>query len=295
MISQTRGEKVFGVFNNIFFLVLAIAMIYPYWHIIMVSFSSATETSRGGIFLWPRGFNFQVYRAVFKNPQILTGYQTTVMVTVIGTFTGLLVTAMTAYACSKQFLPFVSFIMLAILFTMIFNGGMIPNYLLIRNMRLIDNRLALILPGLVSPFNIIIMRTFFKALPASLEESAKIDGANDVYIFVTIVLPLSKAVLATIGLFIAVGYWNDFFSTVLYINSANKWSMMAVLRHMITQTATAMAAAGISSNADIELQMITETTVRAGTIVVTTVPILVVYPFLQKHFVKGAMIGSIKG
>ncbi|MCL2092903.1 MAG: carbohydrate ABC transporter permease [Treponema sp.] len=295
MIKQTTGEKVFGAFNYVFFFILAVAMIYPFWHIIMTSFSSAAETSRGGIFLWPRGFNVNVYRGVFRNPQTYTGYQTTIMVTVLGTFGGLAITAMTAYACSKQFLPFVSVIMLAILFTMIFNGGMIPNYLLIRNLNLIDNRLALILPGMVSPFHIIIMRTFFRTIPSSLEESAKIDGANDVYIFARIIIPLSKASLATIGLFIAVGYWNDFFSTVLYINSSNKWSMMAVLRNMITNTATAMAAAGIAANADNELEAVTETSVRAGTIVVATVPILVVYPFLQKHFVKGVMIGSIKG
>ena len=292
MIRQTAGEKAFLIFNNIFFFILAFAMLYPFWHIIMVSLSSTTETSKGGIFLWPRGFNVNVYRQVLRNPRTFTGYQTTIMVTVTGTFLGLLITSMMAYACSKKFVPFVSFIMLAVLFTMIFNGGMIPNYLLIKSLGLIDNRWALILPGLVSAYHIILMRTFFRAIPAEMEESAKIDGANDVFIFIRIILPVSKAVLATIGLFIAVGYWNDFFSTVLYIHASERWSMMAVLRYMINNTAQAMLAVGISGDVT---ENITEFSIRAGTIVVSTVPILLVYPFLQKHFVKGVMIGSVKG
>jgi len=292
MIRQTTGEKVYSVFNYIFFFMLAVAMIYPFWHIIMVSFSSTAETSKGGIFLWPRGFNVNVYRQVLRNPRTFTGYQTTIMVTVTGTALGLIVTSMMAYACSKKFVPFTSFIMMAVLFTMIFHGGMIPNYLLIRSLRLIDNRWALILPSLVSAYHIIIMRTFFRAIPAEMEESAKIDGANDVFIFIRIILPVSKAVLATIGLFIAVNYWNDFMSTVLYMHSSEKWSMMAVLRHMITNTAQAMLAAGIIGDVT---ENLTELSIRAGTIVVSTVPILLVYPFLQKHFVKGVMIGSVKG
>jgi putative aldouronate transport system permease protein len=267
-------------------------MTYPFWHVIMMSLSSSEATLKGGLFLWPKGFNLDVYVQVFKNPQIYTGYQTTLMVTLIGTLFGVLFTATTAYSLSKRYLPFNSVLMVLVLFTMIFNGGMIPNYLLIKNLGLINNRLALILPGLINAYNVIIMKSFFTALPASLEESAKIDGANDVYIFVSIVIPLSKAVLATIALFMAVGYWNDFFSTVLYINVGEKWSMQAVLRFMITNTAAAFARAGVSVQ---DYTNVTEATIKAGSIVVATVPILIVYPFLQKYFVKGVMLGSVKG
>jgi putative aldouronate transport system permease protein len=182
--------------------------------------------------------------------------------------------------------------MLLILFTMLFNGGMIPNYLLIKNLHLVDNRLALILPGLISAYNVIIMKTFFLSIPDSLEESARIDGANDVSIFVRIILPLSKASLATIALFMAVGYWNDYFSSVLYINSGSRWALQSVLRFMLTNTQQALAQAGVSVVA------VTNTTagsIKAASIVVATVPILVVYPFVQKHFVKGVMIGGVKG
>jgi putative aldouronate transport system permease protein len=217
------------------------------------------------------------------------------MVTISGTFLGTLITATTAYPLSKKNLPLSSVMMLLVLFTMLFNGGMIPNYLLIKNLGLINNRLALILPGLISAFNVILMKTFFLSIPDSLEESARLEGANDIYIFVRIIIPLSKAVLATIALFMAVGYWNDFFSTVLYINDGAKWSMQAVLRFMITNTATAMAQAGLSARADSDITQVTEATIKAASIVVATVPILIIYPFLQKYFVKGAMIGSVKG
>jgi putative aldouronate transport system permease protein len=291
-VRAAKSEKIFAWFNYSFFVILCLVMTYPFWHVVMMSLSSSEATLKGGLFLWPKGFNLDVYVQVFKNPQIYTGYQTTLMVTLIGTLFGVLFTATTAYALSKKNLPFNSVLMLLVLFTMIFNGGMIPNYLLIKNLGLINNRMALILPGLINAYNVIIMKTFFMSLPSSLEESAKIDGANDVHIFVSIVIPLSKAVLATIALFMAVGYWNDFFSTVLYINVGEKWSMQAVLRFMITNTAAAFARAGVSVQ---DYTNVTEATIKAGSIVVATVPILIVYPFLQKYFVKGVMLGSVKG
>ena len=183
-------------------------------------------------------------------------------------------------------------IMVLVLFTMIFNAGMIPNYLLIRNLGLYDNRWALVLPMLVSAYNCIIMKSFFLSIPESLEESARIDGANDMRIFFSIILPLSKATIATILLFNAVMYWNDYFSTVLYIQATDKWSLQAVLRNMLTNTQQAMQAAGVNVRAQSNTNAVT---IKAASIVVATVPILVVYPFVQKYFVKGVMIGGVKG
>lgn len=291
-IKTSPGEKAFTVFNYTFFVLLCLLMLYPFWHVFMLSFSSMEASLRGGVFLYPKGFNLDTYASVFKNPMIYSGFATTLMVTVAGTVLGTLVTAMTAYPLSKSRLKGGKVIMFLVMFTMIFNAGMIPNYMLIKNIGLYDTRWALILPGLVSAYNCIIMKSFFMSIPESLEESARIDGANDARIFFSIIIPLSKATIATIALFMAVGYWNDFMSTVLYIQATDKWSLQAVLRNMLTNTQQAMQAAGVNvlaaTNTNAE-------TIKAGSIVIATLPILIVYPFVQKYFVKGVMIGGVKG
>ena len=291
-IKTSTGEKIFTVFNYTFITVLCLVMLYPFWHVVMQSFSSMEATLKGGVFLYPKGFNLDTYRSVFNNPQVYTGFATSIMVTIVGTVFGTLLTAMTAYPLSKSRLRGGKVLMVIVLITMIFAGGMIPSFLLIQELGLMDNRLALILPALVSAYNCIIMKNFFMSIPDSLEESARIDGANDIRIFFSIIVPLSKATIATIALFMAVAYWNDYFSTVLYIRSTDKWALQAVLRNMLTNTQQAMAQAGVNvintSNTNSE-------TIKAGTIVISTVPILVVYPFVQKYFVTGVMIGGVKG
>ncbi|MGN0315011.1 MAG: carbohydrate ABC transporter permease [Fusicatenibacter sp.] len=291
-IRRSNGEKAFSVFNYIFFVLLSIIMVYPFWHVIMMSLSSVEATAKGGVFLWPKGFNLDTYAKVFHDPSIWTGYATTLGVTILGTLFGTLFTATTAYPLSKKDLPFAKTMLMLVLFTMLFSGGMIPGYLLMKNLRLIDNRWSLILPGLISAYNVIIMKSFFQSIPESLEESAMLDGANEVTIFARIVLPLSKATVATIALFTAVGYWNDYFSSVLYINSKEKWALQAVLRYMLTNTNQAMQSAGVTVTAATN---VTAATIKAASVVVATVPILCVYPFVQKYFVKGVMIGGVKG
>ena len=276
-IKTSTGEKIFTVFNYAFFTLLCLVMLYPFWHEIMLSFSSLEASMKGGIFLWPKGFNLDTYKSVFKNPNIYTGFRTTIIVTIAGTALGTLLTAMTAYPLSKSRLRGGKVLMTLVLFTMIFSAGMIPSFLLIQNIGLMDNILALI---------------FFLSIPESLEESARIDGATDLRIFFSIILPLSKATIATIALFTAVGYWNDYFSTVLYIRSVDKWALQAVLRNMLTNTQQAMQQAGVNVMAQTNTNA---QTIKAGTIVVSTVPILIVYPFVQKYFVKGVMIGGVKG
>ena len=291
-IKTSTGEKIFTVFNYTFFTLLCLIMLYPFWHVIMLSFSSLEASMKGGVFLYPKGFNLDTYNSVFKNPQVYTGFATSIFVTVVGTVLGTLLTAMTAYPLSKSRLRGGKVMMVLVLFTMIFAAGMIPSFLLIQNLGLMDNRLALILPGLVSAYNCIIMKSFFLSIPESLEESARIDGANDLRIFFSIVVGVSKATIATIALFTAVGYWNDYFSTVLYIRSTEKWALQAVLRYMLTNTQQAMAQAGVNVMAQTNTNA---ETIKAGTIVISTVPILIVYPFVQKYFVKGVMIGGVKG
>lgn len=291
-IKTSTGEKIFTVFNYTFFTLLCLAMLYPFWHVIMLSLSSSEMALQGGIFLWPKQFTGITYRAVFKNPDIYTGYGTTLFVTIIGTVLATFLTATTAYPLSKSRLHGRKFFSLLLILTMIFNAGMIPNYLLIRNIGLYDTRWALILPLTISAYNAVIMRSFFLSIPEALEESARIDGANDIRIFFTIILPLSKATIATILLFNAVMYWNDYMSTVMYIKSTDKWSMQAVLRQMLNNTQQAMDKAGFQVVVE---QTANAQTVKAASIVVATVPILIVYPFVQKYFVKGVMIGGVKG
>lgn len=291
-IKRGKPEMAFTIFNYIFFILLCIIMVYPFWHVIMMSLSSVEATAKGGVFLWPKGFNLDTYAKVFQDPFIWSGYLTTIVVTISGVFFGTLFTATTAYPLSKKDLPFSKLMLFLVLFTMLFSGGMIPGYLLMKNLGLIDNRLSLVLPGLISAYNVIIMKSFFQSLPESLEESAKIDGATEVTIFWKIILPLSKATVATIALFTAVGYWNDYFSTVLYINTKEKWALQAVLRYMLTNTNQAMQAAGVSVASATN---VTAATIKAASVVVATVPILCVYPFVQKYFVKGVMIGGVKG
>ncbi len=291
-IKKSAGERAFDVFNYAFFIILSLILLYPFWHVLMLSFSSLEASVRGGIFLYPKGFNLDTYGSVFANPMIGSGFFNTVLVTLIGTAVGTLLTAFTAYPLSKGRLRGSKVMMLLVLFTMLFYGGMIPSYILVRDLNLLDNRLALILPGLVSAYNVIIMKSFFLSIPESFEESAHIDGANDARIFFSIILPLSKATIATIALFTAVSYWNDYFSTILYMQDTGKWSLQAVLRFMLTNTQQAMSQAGVNvraqSNTNAE-------TIKAGSVIVATVPILIVYPFVQKYFVKGVMIGGVKG
>lgn len=292
-IRLTRGEKIFEVINILFMCFLALIMVYPFWHVLMYSLTPPQYSGGGGMFFWPKGgFSLSSYNSVFKNPLLWTGLRTTVTVTVVTGAAGVFFTATTAYPLSKKRMHGRNFFMFIVFFTMLFGGGLVPGYLLVRDLGLLDSLWALILPGLLGAWNIIIMRNFFANIHESLEESARIDGASDLRIFFSIILPLSKAVLATIFLFIAVGKWNDYFSTILYIQDREKWMLQAVLREMINNTAAAMSRSGVSITDDM---MLTPESIKTTTIIVATVPILIVYPFLQKYFVKGVMIGSVKG
>jgi len=290
MLGISRGERIFGVINRSVMLLLTVAMIYPFWYLVMASLSDPKLTALGGLYLWPKGFSWDAYIAVLGDASFWSGFRVSVIVTVAGTAIGTFLTATTAYAISKKRLQGRMAVSFFILFTMLFNGGLVPNYLLLKELHMLDTLWALIVPGTISAFNVFVMRSFFVGLPEEVEEAAKMDGANDLTVFFRVVLPLSKAVLATIGLFMAVMYWNDFFSTILYITDKGKWQLQAVLRNLIDH---AVQSSGNGPNGD-QIQ-VSAFTVRSASILLATLPILLVYPFLQKHFVKGAMIGSIKG
>ena len=290
-IKTSTGEKIFTVFNYAFFTLLCLVMLYPFWHEIMLSFSSLEASMKGGIFLWPKGFNLDTYKSVFKNPNIYTGFRTTIIVTIAGTALGTLLTAMTAYPLSKSRLRGGKVLMTLVLFTMIFSAGMIPSFLLIQNIGLMDNILALILPGLVSAYNCIIMKSFFLSIPESLEESARIDGANDLTILFRILLPLSVPILVTFALYYGVERWNEWYNGMLFIRSFEKRPLQLVLRGIIQTTGQAMV------TNELEQYNITPFSegIKMACVVVTMTPIILVYPFIQKYFVSGMTVGAVKG
>jgi putative aldouronate transport system permease protein len=257
---------------------------------IAVSFSGMVPVLKGEVFLWPKDFNLKTYAAVFDNPQIGRAYINTIVYTVLGTTVSLLVSAAGAYALSKKQMLFHREFMIMVVITLFFSGGMIPTFLVVREYHLINTIWAMVLPTAVSSWNLIVMRTFFMGMPHEVEESGKIDGLTDIGIFFRLVLPLSKAILATMGLFYGVAIWNNFFSALLYLRDADMFPLQIIVRNLVLQGNSSTGAANIGGDS-----MIVDEALKYATIIVTTVPILVVYPFLQKYFAKGALIGSVKG
>lgn len=271
--------------------------LFPFINVIAISFSSGRAIMSGEVFLWPIEFNFHAYLNLIKDGQLFVAMKNTVLVTVVGTIFNILATIMAAYPLSKQRLRGRNGILMMIVFTMIFSGGLIPAFILIRQLKLMDTYWSLWLPGLLSTYNMFVMKTFFQGIPESLEEAAIIDGANDLYILFKIILPLSKPVIATLTLFYAVGGWNSYFNPLMYITSSTKQVLMVKLYQMIdtmSQTLLNTISTG-GSEGILQEEMITPEGIRTAAIVITIVPIMCVYPFLQKYFVKGVMIGSIKG
>jgi len=276
----------------VFVLVLvASTMLLPFLNLLAVSFSGNTAILRGEVSFWPVGFQTATYRYVLNSPQLLQSLANTLFITVAGTLLSVLLTGTLAYGLSKKYIMIRRPALLLVVFTMLFNPGMIPNYLVVRGMGLINSRWALIVPVLVDAFNLLIMKTFFQQVPLELEESALIDGADPMRIFFYIVVPLTMHGIATICLFYAVARWNTFFSGVLYLNRMSQYPLQVILREILVAGTTLEGGAGFSQDA---LNIPTEG-VKAATILFATAPILIVYPFLQKYFVKGALLGAIKG
>lgn len=290
----TLKEKIGSVIITIILVFLGICCLYPFVNIAVISVSSIRAVQAGEVYLWPVEFNIDVYKEVIRDGQIFAAMKNTVILTVVGTALCMASTILSAYALSKKRLMGRGVFMGIIVFTMMFSGGMIPNFLLIRSLGLMDSYWALWLGGLQSSYNMIVLRTFFQTIPDSLEEAAQIDGASDPYILVRIVLPLSGAALATITLFYAVGWWNTYFNAMMYITTTTKQTLMVKLRQMLDamQVLASQAQGGVSEGSGIT--NIAGETFKAASILVAMLPIMCVYPFLQKYFTKGVMIGSVK-
>lgn len=290
-IRRSVGEHVFDIINTVFLGVLALTMLYPFWYELALSLADAEKVAISKVYIWPEVVSLESYANVLSSKYIYYGYFWTIVRTVVGTVVALLLGFHFAYALSKKDFPNRKLWTSLLVFTMFFSGGMVPEYLLIRDLDLINSVWALILPGAISAYNITIMRNYLMSLPDSLEESARIDGANDIIILYRIIVPLSLPILATVALWTAVAHWNAWFDAMLYIQDTNKQVLAITLRRIVLQGSNSVVS---MSGEEVNATMTSET-IKAATIMVATLPILCVYPFIQKYFVKGVMVGSLKG
>ncbi|MCL6591927.1 MAG: carbohydrate ABC transporter permease [Firmicutes bacterium] len=296
MKSSTINERVFNIVLYSFMILMGAITLYPFLNVLAISLNNSIDSVRGGIYLWPRMFTLQNYIEVFKYKTLTTGFYISVLRTVIGTVLGVLSSAMVAYAISCREFVIQKFVATIFILTMYFGGGMIPDYMLVRNLGLINNFWVYIWPGLLNGFNIFVLRAYIDTLPISLKESAKLDGANDLTIFFRIVFPLCVPVIATIALFVAVGHWNSWFDTFLYCGSNQNLTTLQFELQRI------MADATLGSNNEMFyrtgtnalMNRVTPESIRMAITIIATVPIVVVYPFLQRYFVKGLTLGAVK-
>lgn len=290
---RSPGEIIFDIGNAVFLGILTLIFLYPMWYVIMAAFSDpARFVSHTGLLWLPEGFSLAGFKMVLRTASIVTGYGNIILYVIAGTALNILLTSMGAYVLSRKKLYIRRFLSLAIVFTMYLSGGLIPFYLTVRNLGLYNTRLALILPVAVNTWNLIVMRTSMSQVPDSLEEAAKIDGANDFVILFRVILPVIKSTVAVMVLFYAVQHWNSWFNAMIFLQDRSKYPLQLFLREILLSGSMTDIAAG-STGEDVN-NVLTMNMLKYCTIVVSTLPILCIYPFLQKYFVKGVMIGSVK-
>ncbi len=291
-------QNKFTVGKALIYLVLILlcgSIVICFWHLLNLSLSPSYIATKGGLLLYPKDATVDNYAKVVGNRYIWLGYKNTIIRTVIGTVLQLFFTSMGAYVLSKKFFPHRTFWTVFIVFTMFFSGGLIPSYLLVKELGMIDSYASMILPGLISAYNMVIVRNYFQSLPEEIEESCLIDGAGRFRIFLQFVLPLSKPILATVALWLAVGHWNSWFDVLIYISDDTKFTLQIVLRRIILTGSKEILDTSAAASAAQNESVVSSEGLKAACIFVTTFPILCTYPFVQKFFVKGIMIGSLKG
>lgn len=292
-LRDARGDRVFNVANIVFTLICMALCIYPLYFIIIASFSDPSLVSLGKVILIPKGITFDGYEKIMQNVELWTGYRNTICYTIIGTLFNLALTLTAGFALSRREMPLRRVIMSIFTITMFINGGLVPTFLLMRNLKLYNTFWIMILLNGISVYNLIICRTFFEStIPGELWDAAQVDGCTEFRFFFRIVLPLSGAVIAVLALYYAVGHWNSYFNAMIYLRDKKLYSLQLVLRNILiaNQYTDDMASLDVGADTSMKLQ-----TMKYAIIVVSTVPMLIVYPFVQKHFVKGVMIGAVKG
>ncbi len=290
---KSLGAKIFNVINGILMAIVIAITLYPLLYVLALSLSSAEYVQAGMVSLFPKGFNIEAYRQVFADGHFWKSYGNTIVYTVLGTGINLALTSTMAFCLSRRELIGRKPLNMLVVFTMFFSGGLIPNFLLVKSLHLYNTIWAIVLPGAINTYNMIIVRTFMQQLPEEILESGRIDGANDLQLFSKIVLPLSKPALATIGLYYAVDHWNAYFYPMLYLKDKDKYPLQVLLKEMIVDedlSNLSQSAAEIMGNIQPTSDML-----MGASIIIALIPILCVYPFVQKYFVQGVMIGSVKG
>jgi putative aldouronate transport system permease protein len=291
---RTKEDKVFDVINVFLVAMIVLLVIYPLYFIVIASISNPNMIYEGKVWFLPKELTFEGYERILRDSKIWLGYKNSIVYTVVGTIVNVSFTLMAAYALSRKDLYGRNTIMFLFLMTMFFSGGLIPTYLVVKNLGLLNTMWALILPKAVAVWNVIVAKTFFEStIPGELLEASRIDGCNDVKFFWKIVLPLSKPIVAVMVLFYAVGHWNSYFDALIYLNNENLYPLQLILRNILIQNqASTMMISDLDSLA--AKQRVSEL-IKYGVIIVSSLPLLIVYPFVQKYFVKGVMIGGIKG
>ncbi|GLX66638.1 carbohydrate ABC transporter permease [Paenibacillus glycanilyticus] len=291
-MNSTKGEKIFYGINYFVLLLIGLTCVLPLVHVLAMSFSDKHAIASGAVSLWPVNFDSSGYSALFDETPIFKAFRNSLIITVVGTALNVLFTVLAAYPLSKRYFIGRRFYSLAVVFTMLFTAGLIPNYLLLKSLGLLNSYGALWLPGLVSVWNLMILRSFFEGLPEELEEAARIDGSSEWRLLSQIILPLSGPVIAAISLFYGVTHWNAFMNVLIYINDTNRQNLTVLVQQLIQNQSFMQEMANTQPEMAAKL---TPEGVKAAGVIVMTLPMLVLYPFLQKYFVKGAMIGAVKG
>lgn len=284
-------------FIYVFLIVFALSTLYPFLNAIAISLNEGLDTAKGGITLWPRAFTLENYEVVFQDERLMSGFVISVLRTIVGTVSAILATAIFSYGMTKRELMGRKYYMLMCIFTMYFSGGLIPTFLLIRNLGMFNSFWVYIIPSLIGVWNMIIFRTFFQGLPQGLEESAKIDGCGNWGTLFRIVLPLSGPVIATLSLFTAVGHWNEWFVASIYISKEELLPIQTILKQILASNIVSEQTANLDAAAQAHMaqaKTVTSKSLSMATMMVATLPIVMVYPFVQKYFVKGVLVGSLK-
>ncbi|RIX51165.1 carbohydrate ABC transporter permease [Paenibacillus nanensis] len=292
-VMKPSDEKVFDAVVYVIAAVIMIIVLYPLIYIVSASFSDPSKVLNGDVWLLPKGVNLDAYSNIIENDRIWTGYRNTIIYTVVGTIINVLMTLLAAYPLSRPDLPGRNAIMVLITLTMFFGGGLIPTYLLVKDLGMVNTMWALIVPGAIATYNLIVMRTYFQtSIPWELQEAAHMDGCSNWRLLISIILPLSKPILAVMVLFYAVGHWNSFFPALIYIREETLHPLQLVLREILMISQSSMFEGG---SVGLENQILLAETIKFAVIIISSLPVLIMYPFVQRHFVKGVMIGSIKG
>ncbi len=286
---KSLGDRIFDLFNYAFVTLFALACLFPFFYVASFSVTPYSEYLKNPLKLIPSTLDFGAYRQILKMPMMWSGYRVTIIITVLGVLLNIFLMVISAYPLSKKDLKGRNVILLFITFTMFFNGGLIPNFYLVKTLGIYNTIWSMILPGALGAYNLILMKNFMAAIPESLEESAIIDGANEITVLFRIIVPLSMPATATFIIFHAVSQWNTFFSAIIYTSKRSLWPLMLILRDLVVEDG------GVAKDAMDDNNSVTVFTIKMAIIIFATLPILVIYPFLQKYFMKGLLVGSVKG